>query len=53
MPPPGTGTQNDVVVWPTEDPSEFRPEYSSELYETGKDKGTFRIFTEVKPGSIH
>ena len=50
MPPPGTGSElrSDVQVkWPTEDPSEFRPEYQSEMYSTGKDLEKFRVFTEV------
>ena len=35
------------VVWPLDDPSEFRPEYRKEITDLGKEKEEFRAFYEV------
>ena len=36
------------VVWPIDDPSEFRPEHARDITDLGKEKDEFRAFYEVR-----
>ena len=44
---------DEVVAWPIDDPSEFRPEYKTEMGELGKEKEQFRIFVEVRSKRLY